>query len=90
MTSRQPKGVPVGGQFAANDHDEADTPLASSAPFDREAIVADLESRYARAAGDEISAHLARAAEQYGDGGSVRLEFDDVDDRVSIWSPMGR
>lgn len=30
--ARQPKGIPVGGQYAANAHDEADAPLVTENP----------------------------------------------------------
>lgn len=32
MTKRQPAGIPTGGEFAANEHDESSSPLTSASP----------------------------------------------------------
>ena len=93
-TKRQPKGIPVGGQYAENSHDEAGSTLTSSfvgdTPFSLIAERDTLEQEYAKAAEQEYAAHFARAAEQYGGGdGSVRLEFDNEDGQVTVFSPDG-
>lgn len=44
-TQRQPKGIPVGGQFAANSHDEADANLVNDEP-DHEPIPWEVEGGY--------------------------------------------
>lgn len=89
-SKRQPAGIPIGGQFAANEHDEAGGELGSAgAAFDLEAEAYSLEIEYEKALRAETAAHFGLAAEQYGEDGAVVLEFDDQDGDVTIWSPDG-
>lgn len=80
MTTRQPKGIPVGGQFAANAHDEADGGL-SDAPFSVEERASALEHDYTIAHEHENAAWLAYAFEHHSEGSDrVTITFDTEED----------
>ena len=80
---RQPAGVPVGGEFAHNEHDEAGALAAPSSPaLDTESRLAELNAAHEAALEAEAAAWFAHEFESLSDNGDtmVFISFDEDDD----------
>lgn len=91
-SKRQPAGIPIGGQFAANQHDAAMSALSEPLPIDVERRGAELEAEHDTLLQQETAAWFAHEFESLVDdhGTSVFVTFDEDDGSRSFFVEDGK